>query len=191
MNDNRRQKEDDSERESVRCFRSEPPAGDVHTARTAVTALSPSFLEDLRRGKAEEPVTSRYATLPETDVVDSQPSDDGDEEEPITEIDVARTDRRSTTRARVRELNDRISAALAAATTAPPPSLPPASLGTEVAVTGAPDSAPPLAAPSASPAPIQRRREWLDIVVVVVFLVAIVASAATIGMTIAHAFGRR
>jgi hypothetical protein len=77
VNSHRRRDEDEETSFAVVSFATEPPPGgpaDVYSAQTAVAVLPDSFLADLRRGKAEDPVTAKYKVLADVDVVDALPS---------------------------------------------------------------------------------------------------------------------
>ena len=96
-----------SSHEALANFVPEDEDDDVHGARTAVAVLPDSFLDDLRRGKAEEPTTSRYKVLPEADL-------EGGGAPPLPPPASRRTE------SRVRKLNATVNAALASTGAAPP-----------------------------------------------------------------------
>jgi hypothetical protein len=163
--------------QSLASFEPEEEDGDVHSACTAVANLPDSFLDDLKRGKADDPTTARYKVLPEADL-------EGNDAPTLPPPDHQRTG------TRVRELNDKISAALAAAAAAPPVAVvtpPPAPLP-EVPIPEAPIVVAGIAAPPdlwrsfVLPAAQQRRHEdqWLTFAVGVAFVVSLLALAVAV-----------
>lgn len=171
---------DQSEFDALVSLGSDPPppseVGDVHSARTTIAVLPDDFLEDLRRGKADEPPTARYQTLPDPDALERETPTPAPVPPPDARTTLVAAEEREgagdpskLSEARVRELNAAISAAL---TVAMPKFDPP------------PDTAPPERGmamplvPAELPRPWQEER-WVLILLAVAVVFAFLASAGT------------
>lgn len=157
-------------------FETHDDAGDVHDARTAIAVLPDSFLDNLRRGKAEEPTTSRYKVLPESDLVASDPETVPPPVQP-------------TSADRVRELNATISAALAA----PPLDMTPFLIRSSPTLPE-PISVIPLPLPVAvasvhpSRTPPAMEPRWIRLSLTGVFIVVILSWALTVFLALRRIF---
>jgi hypothetical protein len=171
--------------DALASFEPQEEDGDVHSACTAVAVLPDSFLDDLRRVKAEEPTTSRYKVLPESDLA----SGDAPTLPPPPQRG-----------SRVRALNATISAALKAAAAPPPPLDVSAFLTRPAAPEPPPLPAIAVPAPSVAPvaaipiveielrSPVARgevdEERWVDVALAVTFALVLILTAGTIAVAL-------